>query len=97
MPQDTPQQRLRGVLDLISACNARNAHVQILDEESADSSTGDRSNYDYCNILSSPDLHGYKILERFYSNPIRGRNTVNDTNDLPKGATTIHSRKRGLH
>jgi hypothetical protein len=22
---------------------------------------------------------------------------VNDTNDLPKGATTIHSRKKGLH
>jgi hypothetical protein len=62
---DTPQQRLRGILDLINACNARNAHAQILDEESADSSTGDRSNYDFCNILSTPDLHGYKTLERF--------------------------------
>ena len=62
---DTPQQRLRGISNLISACNARNAHAQILDEESDDSSTGDRSNYALCNILSNPDLHGYKTLERF--------------------------------
>ena len=81
---------------LINACNARNVHVQIADEESVDSSTGDRSNYDFCNILSTLDLQNDKTLERSYSNPIRGRNTVNDTNDLPKGATTIRSRKRGL-
>ena len=58
---------------------------------------GDHSNYDFRNILSTPDLRGYKTLARFYSNPIRGHNTVNDTNDLPKGATTTHSRKKGLH
>ena len=96
-PQDTPQQRLRGILNLINVCNARNAHVQILDDESVDSSTGDRSNYDFCNILSTPDLLGYKTSECFYSNPIRGRNTVSDTNDLPMDATTNHSRRRGLH
>ena len=83
---------------LINACNTRNAHVQIVDEESVGSSTGDRSNYDFCNILSTPDVHGCKNLELpYYSNPIRDRNNVNGTNGLPKGDTTIHSRRRGLH
>ena len=97
MPQDTPQLRLRGILNLINVCNARNAHAQIRDEKYVDSSTGDRSNYDFCNILSMPDQYDYKTLERICSNPIRGRNTVHGTNDLPMGATTIHARKRGLH
>jgi hypothetical protein len=95
--KDTPQKWLRGIVNLITACNVRNAHVQSLDEESADSSMDDRSNYDFCNILAILDLHGHRTLERFYSNPIRCRNTGNDTNVLPKGATTTHSKKRGLH
>jgi hypothetical protein len=97
MPQDTPQLRLRGILNLINVCNARNAHAQIRDEEYVDSSTGDRSNYDLYNILSTPDLYGHKTSECVYSDPIRGRSTLNDTNYLPRSATTNHARKRGLH
>jgi len=82
----------------INACNARKAHVQIAHEESAYSSTGDRSNCDCCNIPSTPDLHDGKNLGHHdYSNPSPDHNNVSGTNGLPKGATTIHSRRKDPH
>ena len=92
-----PTDKVSGVGPSINACDARNAHVQIVDEESVYSSTGDRSNYDCCNILSTLDLHDGKNLEHHsYSNPTHDRNNVNGTNSLPKDATTNHSRRRDL-
>jgi hypothetical protein len=78
--------------------NARKDHVQIGHEESLYSSTGGHPNYDFCNILSTPDLHDRKSPELLsYNKPTHDRSNVNDTNDLSRGATTNHSRKIGLY
>ena len=71
--------------------------VEAVGQESAHSSTGARSNYGLCSILSNPGLHQNKNLEHYYNNPSPGYNNVSDTSDLPIGATTSHSRKTGLH
>jgi hypothetical protein len=71
--------------------------VEVVGEESVHSSTDARTNYDLCSILSNLGLHQNKNLEHCYNNPNPGYNNVNDTNDLPKIATTNHSRKRSLH
>ncbi len=71
--------------------------VEVVGEESVHSPTDARTNYDFCSILSNPDLHQNKNLEHFYNKPNPDHNNVSDTNDLPIGATTNHSRKRGLH
>jgi len=64
------RQGRRGGL-LVNAYNVRNAHVQIVDEESAYSSMADRSNYDLHNILSTRDLRDCRNVERHpYSIPI---------------------------
>jgi hypothetical protein len=92
---ETPTPTTDLISGLVPLINARNAHVQIVDEESVYSSTGDRSKYDFCNILSTLDLHDGKNLEhQAYSKPIHDRSNVNGTNSLPKDATTTHSRKR---
>ncbi len=84
-----PDKGFSGVGPLINVCNVRNAHAQIVDEESFYSSTGDRSNCDCCNILSILDLHGGKSpAHRVYSTPIHDRSSVSGTNNHPKGATT---------
>jgi len=71
--------------------------VEVVGEESVHSSTDARTNYDLCSILSNLGLHQNKNLEHCYNNPSPGYNNVNDTNDLPKNATTNHSRNRSLH
>jgi hypothetical protein len=71
--------------------------VEVVAEEPVDSSMGARSNYGLYSILSNLDLHQDRNLEPFYSNPSPDHNNVSDTNDLPKGATTNHSRKKSLH
>ena len=71
--------------------------VEVVGEESVHSSTGARTNYDLCSILSNPGLHQNKNLEHCYNNPSPGYNNVSDTNDLPKNATTNRSRNRSLH
>ena len=65
--------------------------------ESVHSSTGVHTNHESRSILSNPGLHQNKNLEHCYNNPSPGYNNVNDTNDLPKNATTNHSRNRSLH
>ena len=69
----------------------------VVGEESVHSPTDVRTNYDLCSILSNLGLHQNKNLEHCYNNPNPGYNNVNDTNDLPKNATTNHSRNRSLH
>jgi hypothetical protein len=80
-------------------CSSPNcpSSVEVVGEESVHSPTGVRTNYGLCSILSNPDLHQNKNLEHCYNNPNPGHNNVSDTNDLPKSATTNHSRNRGLH
>ena len=77
--------------------SSSSSSVEVVGEESVHSSTGARTNDDLCSILSNPGLHQNKNLEHCYNNPIPGYNNVSDTNDLPKNATTNHSRNRGLH
>jgi len=71
--------------------------VEVVGEESGHSSTGARTNYGPCSILSNLDLHQNRSLEHYYNNPSPGHNTVSDTNGHAMDATTSHSRKRGLH
>ena len=71
--------------------------VEVVGEESVHGPTGARTNYDLCSILSNLGLYQNKNLAHCYNNPSPGYNNVSDTNDLPKNATTNHSRKRGLH
>jgi hypothetical protein len=71
--------------------------VEVVDQESVHSSIGAHANYGLCSILSNLGLHQNKNLEHCYNNPSPGYNNVNDTNDLPKNATTNHSRNRSLH
>jgi hypothetical protein len=71
--------------------------VEVVGEESVHSSTGVRTNYDLCSILSNLGLHRNKNLEHCYNNPSPDYNNVSDTNDLPKNATKNHSRNRRLH
>ena len=71
--------------------------VEVAGQESVHSSTCDRSNYGLCSILSNLDLHQNKNLEHCHNNPSPGYNNASDTNDLPIGATTNHSRKTCLH
>ena len=71
--------------------------VDVVGQESVYSSTGVRTNYGLCSILSNPGLHQNKNLELCHNKPNPGHNNVSDTNDLPMDATTSHSRKRSLH
>jgi hypothetical protein len=60
------------------------------------SSIGARTNYGLCSTLSNLDPHQNKNREHTYNKPSPGHNNVSDTNGLPMGATTNHSRKKGL-
>jgi len=71
--------------------------VEIVGKESGHNSTGARTNYGPCSILSSLDLRQNRNLEHYYNNPSPDHNTVSDTNGLAMDATRNHSRKRGLH
>ena len=70
--------------------------VEVVAQESVHSSTGARSNYGHCSILSNLDLHHNKNWVPCYNKPNPGRNNVSDTNALPMDATTNHSRKTDL-
>jgi hypothetical protein len=71
--------------------------VEVVGQESAHSSTGARSNYGLCSILSNQGLHQNKNLEQRYNNPSPGYNNASDTSDLPRDATTSRPRRTGLH
>src|SRR4030042_6478923 len=71
--------------------------VEVVGWESVHSSTGVRTNYGLCSILSNPGLHQNKNSGHYYNKPNPGYNNVSDTNDLPMDATTNHSRKTCLH
>jgi len=71
--------------------------VEVVGEESVHSSTGARTNYGFCSILSNPGLHQNKTLGPYHNNPTPGYNNVSDTSDLPTDATTNHRRKKCLH
>jgi len=77
--------------------SSSSSSVEVVGEESVHSSTGVRTNYGLCSILSNPGLHQNKNLEHCYNKPNPGYNNVSDTNDLPMDATTNHSRKTCLH
>jgi len=77
--------------------SSSSSSVEVVGEESVHSPTGARTNYGLCSILSSLGLHRNKNLEHGYNNPSPGYNNASDTIDLPRDATTNHSRKRGLH
>jgi len=70
---------------------------EVVGEGSVHSSSGVRTNYGLCSILSNLGLHHNKNLEHGYSNPNPGHNIVSDTNHHPRDATTNHSRKTALH
>jgi hypothetical protein len=70
---------------------------EVVREESVHSATGVRTNYGLYSVPSSPDPHHNKNVGHNYNKPNPGRNKVSDTNDLPKDATTSHSRKICLH
>ena len=79
-------------------CYSRSSSsVEVSGEGFVHSSTGVRSNYGLCNMLSSRGLHRNKILEHCYNKPSPGYNSASDTNDLPMDATTNHSRKTHPH
>ncbi|MGE5300213.1 MAG: hypothetical protein ACM3MB_04525 [Acidobacteriota bacterium] len=71
--------------------------VEVAGQESVHSSTCARTNYGLCSILSNLDRHQNKNLGLAGNRPNPCYNNVNDTNGLPIGATTNHSRKKGLH
>jgi hypothetical protein len=71
--------------------------VEDAGDESVYSSTGARTNYGCCSILSNLGLHHNKNLEHCYNNPSPGYNNVSDTNHPAMDATTSHSRKTSLH
>jgi hypothetical protein len=71
--------------------------VEVAGQESVQSSTGVRANHGFGSILSNPGLHQNKNLGQCYNSSNLGCNSVSDTNDLPIGATTSRSRKKGLH
>jgi len=71
--------------------------VEVVGAESGHSPTGVRTNYGLGRILSNLGLHHNKSLEHCYNKPNPGHNIVSNTNDLPRDATTNHSRKICLH
>jgi hypothetical protein len=77
-------------------CASSSSSVEVVGKESVHSSTGVRTNYGLCSILSNLGLRQNKNLEHCYNKPNPGYNNVSDTNDLPIDATTNHSRKRDL-
>ncbi|MGC1402428.1 MAG: hypothetical protein WA974_05815 [Thermodesulfobacteriota bacterium] len=70
--------------------------VEVVGKESVHSSTGARTNYGLCSILSNLGLHQNKNWEHGYNTASPGYNNVSDTNDPPIDATTNHSRKTCL-
>jgi hypothetical protein len=78
-------------------CTISATAVEVVDEQSVHSTSCVHTNYGLCNILSIPGLHHNKNLGCFCNESSLCRNTASDTNDLPKGATTSHSRKKGLY
>jgi len=70
--------------------------LEVVGEESVHSSTGARTNYGLCSILSNPGLHQNKTLGPYHNNATPGHNNVSDTSDLPTDATTNHRRKKCL-
>ncbi|MGO9379095.1 MAG: hypothetical protein ACLP29_11175, partial [Dissulfurispiraceae bacterium] len=78
-------------------CASSSSSAEVVRKEFVHSSTGVRTNYGLCSILSNLGLHQNKSLAQCYNKPSPGCNKVSDTSDLPRDATTSHSRKTGLH
>jgi hypothetical protein len=70
--------------------------VEVVGEESVHSSTGARTNYGLCSVLSNLGLHQNRTLGLYHNNATPGHNNGSDTSDLPTDATTNHRRKRCL-
>jgi len=70
--------------------------VEVFGKESVRSSSGARTSYGLCSILSNLGPHQSKSSEHGYNKPNPGHNNRSDTNGLPIGATTSHSRKTSL-
>ena len=68
--------------------------VELVGKVFVGSSTGARTNYGLCSILSNLGLHQNKNLEQCYNNPSPGYNNASDTIALPTDATTNHCRRR---
>ena len=66
-------------------------------EGSVHSSTGVRTSYGLCSVLSNPGLHHNKNVVRSYNKSNPGHNNMSDTNRLPMVATTSRSRKKCPH
>jgi len=70
--------------------------VEVVGEESVHGSTGARTNYGLCSILSNLGLHQNRNLGLYHNNATPGHKNVSDTNDLPTDATTNHRKRKGL-
>ena len=71
--------------------------VEVVGEEPAHNPTGARANYGLCSSLSNLGLHQNKNEEHCYNNSSFDHSNVSETNDLPRDATTNHSRKKVLY
>jgi hypothetical protein len=73
--------------------SSSSSSFEVAGEESVRSSSGVRTSYCLCSILSNSDLHQNRKSGHCYNKPNPGYNNTTDTNDLPMDATTSHSRK----
>ena len=71
--------------------------VEVVRQESVDSSIGVRTNRGFDSILSNLGLYQNKNLERRHNKSTPGHSNVSDTNDRPTDATTNPTRKTYLH
>ena len=71
--------------------------AEVAGEGSVHSSTGVRTSYGLCSVLSNPGLHHNKNVVRSYNKSNPGHNNMSDTNRLPMVATTSRSRKKCPH
>ena len=94
---DSPGRPRFFVLPNIDSYSSSSSSDEVVDNESAHSSSGVRANCGLCSILSSRGLHHNKNLVHCYNTPNPGYNSTSDTNDLPMDATISHSRKIYLH
>ena len=79
-------------------CRASSASfVEAAAREFVHNPTGVRTSCVLCSILANPGQHHNRNLVHGGNKPNPGYNSVNDTSDLPRGATTSHSKKKCPH
>jgi len=77
--------------------SSSSSSAEVAGEGSVHSSTGVRTSYGLCSVLSNPGLHHNKNVVRSYNKSNPGHNNMSDTNRLPMVATTSRSRKKCPH